>query len=528
MPQVDTIHDVAIVGYGPVGATFANLLSRYGLTVAVVEQAAGIYDKPRAITIDHEVLRVFQACGIADVLEKGIAPHPGTHYLGVDGEVIKIFDPMPPPYPLGWVPTATFVQPDVEQALRAKLTEYAGADVFLSTRATAISQGADVVSLTCSSESGDEIVLRSRYLVAADGANSFVRKQLGIRLDDLEFDEWWMVVDAFAGDLGKRPNKCFQYCWPSRPGTFLPGPGALRRWEIKLLPGEDPAEFGQASNVLRVLQGFTDTSDLEIWRSAVYRFHALLAQRWRAGRIFLMGDAVHQTPPFLGQGLSAGIRDAVNLAWKLAFVLDGKATDSLLDTYELERKPHVTTVVATAKEFGKIIGELDPSAARRRDEMLRTELQSGQAITIRQKFIPDLAAGLIEEQYPLAGSLFVQPTIRLANGGLTRLDDLMPYEFLVVSDDVDVLEDTRSASPKELTQIPVVYAAVTSEDARFSSSGIMILQEQSGLLCKWLEEHKVKAIVVRPDRYVFGAARNATELRVLLRRLGDRLQSQST
>ncbi len=517
-------YDVAIVGYGPVGATFANLLANYGLKIAVIEQAAGIYDKPRAITIDHEVLRVFQACGLAEVAEKGIAPHPGTHYLGVDHEIIKIFDPMPQPYPLGWVPTATFVQPEFEQALRDKLRGYDGADVFLSTRAAGFAQDADGVSLTVEGADGAR-ALRARYVVACDGANSFVRKQLGIRLDDLMFDELWMVVDAFAKDLSKRPNKCFQYCWPSRPGTFLPGPGALRRWEIKMLPGETPEDFASNDNVIKVLQGFTDTSDLEIWRSAVYRFHALLAQRWREGRILLMGDAVHQTPPFLGQGLSAGVRDAFNLAWKLAFVLVGKAGDALLDSYETERKPHVGAVVATAKDFGKIIGELDPAAAQARDERLRAELRAGTAQTIRQKFIPDLAGGLIAAGAPLAGSLFVQPNIRRADGRGVRLDDLLGPGFAIVAGSAEPMTwlaaDTRCGW-KQLGGEQVVIADQPSD----APGGVPALAEEGHLFSDWLRAHGVAAVVVRPDRYVFGAAANAEQLNDLVRQLGALLPAQ--
>src|SRR3954469_25068987 len=162
------IHDVAIVGLGPVGAIFANLLANYGLKIAVVERAADIYDKPRAIALDHEALRVFQACGLGDVMERAIAPHNGTHYLGVDGEVIKIFDPMPPPYPLGWIPNATFVQPDAEQALREKLAKYRNADVFLSTTGLSLAQDDDSVSLRTRVESGGELEIRARYLVGCD------------------------------------------------------------------------------------------------------------------------------------------------------------------------------------------------------------------------------------------------------------------------------------------------------------------------------------------------------------------------
>ncbi|MCK9914379.1 bifunctional 3-(3-hydroxy-phenyl)propionate/3-hydroxycinnamic acid hydroxylase [Microbacteriaceae bacterium K1510] len=509
------LYDVAIVGYGPVGATFANLLSNYGLKIAVVEQAADIYDKPRAITIDHEVLRVFQACGLAATMEKGIAPHPGTHYLGVDREVIKIFDPMPPPYPLGWVPTATMVQPDVERALRDQLARYHRADVFLSARATGFVQDSEGVSLTIE-KAGISHTLRARYLVACDGANSFVRKQLGIRLDDLAFDEWWMVVDALSSDLAKRQDKCFQYCWPSRPGTYLPGPGALRRWEIKLLPGETPADFESNDNIIKVLQGFTDTSDLTIWRSAVYRFHALLAQRWRDGRILLMGDAAHQTPPFLGQGLSAGVRDAFNLAWKLAFVLRGEGGDALLDTYEIERKPHVSAVVATAKAFGKIIGELDVAAARARDARLQAELRAGTAETIRQKFIPDLTSGLIAADAPLAGSLFVQPRIVRPDGGVVRLDDVLPPGFVIVAASSAPLKWLAEQARRDWLEHGGAFVVVGDKTPAEATDGVITLIEEGHLLADWLRSRDVDVVIVRPDRYVFGAASSAGQLNELV------------
>lgn len=508
MPPDDAaLYDVAIVGYGPVGATFANLLAKYGLKIVVVEQAAGIYDKPRAITIDHEVLRVFQACGLDDTIAAHTVPHPGTHYLGVDGQVIKKFDPMPPPYPLGWTPTATFVQPEFETALRSKFATYDKADVLLSTQAVDVTQDDASVSLTVKGDSGER-VLRARYLVACDGANSFVRKKLDIGFDDLAFDEWWMVVDAFDRTATERPTKCFQYCWPSRPGTFLPGPGALRRWEIKILPGEDPATFGERDNVLKVLKAFTDPSKLEIWRSAVYRFHALLAQSWQDGRILLMGDAVHQTPPFLGQGLSAGVRDAVNLAWKLALVLRGDAAPSLLTTYAEERMPHVGALVATAKQFGEIIGELDPVKAAARDKKLRAELQSGQAQTNRQKFIPDLASGLIAQGAPAAGTLFPQPDI-VTLKGKARLDDVLAPEFFIAA-----------ASPIALETLTPASLAIWNR----LQGQRLVIKETGTLFADWLEQNGIVAAVVRPDRAVYGGVRTAGELNALIARLATQLK----
>jgi 3-(3-hydroxy-phenyl)propionate hydroxylase len=517
-------YNVAIVGLGPVGAIFANLLARYGLTVAVVERAAAIYDKPRAITLDHEALRVFQAIGLADYMDATIAPHNGSHYLGVDGELIKIFDPMPPPYPLGWIPNATFVQPDAENALRKKLSEYSDADVFLAASGVSFAQDDETVSLSVRSETRGEFTLHARYLVGCDGANSYVRKQLGIGLEDLAFDEWWMVVDTLTSEPDKRPAKSFQYCWPSRPGTFVPGPGRLRRWEIKLLPGEDPEKTGAADNVLRLLKGFTDTSDLTIWRSAVYRFHALLGQSWRDRRVFLMGDAVHQTPPFLGQGLCAGIRDAANLAWKLALVLHGNADDAVLDSYETERKPHVRAVVASAKEFGTIIGELDPDAAAKRDARLRAELKSGQAVTIRQKFIPDLANGLLADAAKLAGRLFVQPRVRAVDGCIKRLDDELKGEFAIVTRTQEAMSGLSEAALSSWQRLGGERIVIAASGESSNGEGILNVVETGQLFADWMRDNGVEAVIVRPDRYVFGGAATASELNVLVADLVSKLQ----
>lgn len=511
-----SIYDVAIVGLGPVGAIFANLLARRGLNVAVVERTAAVYDKPRAIVVDHEALRIFQAIGLAAYMEGAIAPHNGTQFLGVDGDIIKIFDPMPPPYPLGWIPNATFVQPDAEKALRQNLTEYDNVEVFLSATGLSLAQDEACVSLSVRPDDGDEFTLRARYLVGCDGANSFVRRQIGAGLEDLAFDEWWMVVDALTSEPGKRPAKAFQYCRPSRPGTFVPGPGNLRRWEIKLLPGEDPEIFGSPDNVLRLLEGFTDISDLTIWRSAVYRFHALLGDRWRDRRVLLMGDAVHQTPPFLGQGLCAGIRDAANLAWKLALVLRSDAGDGLLDSYEIERKPHVRAVVASAKEFGTIIGELDLAAAETRDARLRADLKSGKAVTVRQRFIPDLASGLIAPDAKLAGRLFVQPRVRGSDGAVRRLDDLLKAEFAIVAaapEAMGWLSDASLAGWQRLGGECVVIAASGEPSHR---GGILTVVEGENLFAGWMRQNTVAAVIVRPDRYVYGGAENAVQLNMLI------------
>jgi 3-(3-hydroxy-phenyl)propionate hydroxylase len=524
------IYDALIVGYGPVGATMANLAARGGLRVAVVDAAFGIYDKPRALTFDHEVMRIFQACGLADRIWQFTAPHPGTHYLGVDGRVIKKFESLPPPYPLAWPPTMTFVQPEVERVLREGVAASASVDVLLGQRAVAFTQDDQGVTLTVQDVMrGTPHVLQARTLLGCDGANSFVRKQLAIPLEDLGFDEWWMVVDVRIKHPVELPPRGIQYCWPSRPATFIPGPGILRRWEIKLLPGEGPEDFGREENVVLQISRFVDPSRVEIWRSAVYRFHALLAQRWRQGRVFLMGDACHQTPPFLGQGMCAGIRDAGNLAWKLAMVLREGAPDTLLDTYEAERKPHVHALVATAKEFGQIIGQLDPDAARIRDDTLRGQLERGEAETIRQRFIPDLAAGVTDcdPHARAAGALFVQPKIRSHAGADARsdvvlMDDLLGFNFLIATTTAQAQSWLAPESLeiwRRLGGDRVVIGGAGQRQVALRD-GVRYLSEADSLFAAWMQQLDCSAVVVRPDRYVFGAARDAAQLNRLVAAVG--------
>jgi 3-(3-hydroxy-phenyl)propionate hydroxylase len=524
-------YDVLIVGFGPVGATMANLLARRGLRVGVVETELDIYDKPRALTFDHEVMRIFQACGLAARIAEFTSPHRGTHFLGVDGRVIKKFDPLLPPYPLAWPPTSTFVQPELERLLREGVAG-AAVDVFLGHCAVAFTQDDKGVALTVRSiAQGNERVLHARVLLGCDGANSFVRKQLDIALEDLGFDEWWMVVDTLIRRPVDLPARSIQYCWPSRPSTFVPGPDNLRRWEIKLLPGERPEEFGRYENVVEQIARFVDPSCMEVWRSAVYRFHALLAERWRHGRVFLLGDACHQTPPFLGQGLCAGIRDAANLAWKLAMVLQHDAPDALLDSYEQERKPHVRTLVATAKEFGQIIGELDPAAARIRDETLRGQLERGEAETIRQRFVPNLTTGIIDRDPAArgAGILFVQPNIQRtrqdANGDTVLLDDLLGFGFLIAADTAEpqtwLTPESRALWRRlDGERIVIARPGETRRPGGLDDDDIQSLMETDGLFAAWMAQHECAAVVVRPDRYVFGMANDAAQLNRLVAAVG--------
>jgi 3-(3-hydroxy-phenyl)propionate hydroxylase len=330
-----------------------------------------------------------------------------------------------------------------------------------------------------------------------------------------------VVVDAIVHDLSAVPAHTTQYCRPRRPGSFVMAPGRMRRWELKLMPGESPDALREPEALRRALAEFVDPGAVEIWRSAVYRFHALVADRWRAGRVFLLGDAAHQMPPFLGQGLCAGVRDAANLAWKLPRVLRGDAPERLLDSYEAERRPHVARVVGLAKARGLIIGELDPAAAEARDARLRAEAL-GRPPRLRHQYIPGLEAGLIDldgEGRPRApaGEPFVQPRVRDRAGREGLLDDLAGPGFLLACGSASAaawLDAEGRAALARIGARPIVLGPAGDDEA--APPGWLSLEDLDGVFAHWSGAAGVGAALVRPDRYVFGAAADAAGLSRLI------------
>lgn len=520
-------YDLIISGLGPVGAALAVLLGHEGIRVAVIERHPTIFDKPRAIVLDHEALRLLQFCRIDPEFYDGISPHPGTDFLGVDGQLIKLFDPMSAPYPLGWPPTVTFLQPKLEAALRGELARCESVDIFLSEEVTGIRQNSETVTvMTSHAQSGQPREFTSRWLVGCDGANSLVRQEIGSELDDQNFNEWWLVVDAWLVGEADLPRKVTQYCQPSRPGTLVIGPNNLRRWEIKLLPDERPGDFDNAEAVQRVLSRFVNLDHIDIWRSAVYNFGARVAKEWQLDRIFIAGDAAHQTPPFLGQGLCAGLRDAANLGWKLIQVLKYGAGPDLLKTYGEERYAHTETVIRHAKDFGLIIGELDEQRARKRDVELRTALNHGTMKTVRQDFIPGLRAGMIESlRGPLAGTLFIQPKVTTSEGKSTLLDDILQPRFLIVGADASVLDWIDADAMKAWAAIGGQCAILSGSDIPPAdrSPNAIYLRAPNGDLAGWLARGDGRAALIRPDRYVYGVAKNEQDLKRLITEVTRRL-----
>ena len=501
--------DVIVVGFGPTGATLAAQLGLRGVRVLVIDRAPGIYQKPRAFALDHEVQRIFQNIGVMRAIEAYIAPFTDSEYYGADGQLIKRFANMAPPYPQGYVPSVVFTQPPVEAALRARVRAIPGVTVRLSVTFIGFEPTLDGVAVRLRTDDGAIEPVLARYLVGADGASSTVRQLAGIELDDLAFDEPWLVVDVRVNEHGtaKLPKVCLQCCEPERPATYLIGVGNHRRWEIMLNPDEAAIEHLSDAQVWSLLSRWITPADGELWRHASYRFHALVARQWRNGAVFVAGDAAHQQPPFTGQGMCQGVRDATNLGWKLAAVMHGRAGPALLDTYAAERSRHVTHLTSVIKQIGQLICERDLVRARARDAALIAAAGGAIPTTTRQELIPPLEAGLIaDDGHAANGRLFPQPRIT-PDGRL--LDEIAAPGWRIVSVNADVRAD---------------HCIDQQMDVRDVTIGPAGLREADGVVAAWFDRFQCTAAIVRPDHYVYGVATDCASLTQQLDQLAIRLQ----
>ena len=346
---------VIVVGGGPVGVAAAMECARHGFDVTLVEKSTEVYDLPRAIVMDDEIQRALVLSGMSG-LESVTSPMPGAEFVNPVGERIIGFE-MPEGLVtgLGYPPVVRYYQPDLEAFMRAAARR-AGVTFLLGDEVVAVEQ--DDRGVTVRLARGES--LTAGWLIAADGAASPIRKALGLRFDSLGFDQDWLVVDTelHEGADPPIPRLVQQICDPARPTTFVPGYGRYRRWEFQVQEGETRESMTDPASVWSLLSPWMTPADARIVRAVVYRFHATVASSMRVGRVFIAGDAGHQMPPFLGQGLCSGVRDAANLGWKLAMVEKGLAGDALLDTYDAERRPHATAVVAHAADTGKLVDQL--------------------------------------------------------------------------------------------------------------------------------------------------------------------------
>lgn len=457
----DAQSDVAIIGCGPVGATLAHLLAQQGLTARVIEREPGAYHLPRAVHFDDEVMRVFQGIGLAEAILPQTRLSPGMRFLDPEGRLLLDWSRPMAVGPQGWNASYRFHQPGLEAVLRGAFADQPRIAFEPNTAVTAVTVAAGGVTLATTA--GPR---RARWVVGCDGARSFLRGVIGGGMADLGFDERWLVVDLILrrprDDLG---DYSLQFCDPDRPATYVRGVGERRRFEITLHPGEAPEGVMPEAETWRLLARWITPEDAVLERGAVYTFRSAVARRWRAGPLFLAGDSAHLTPPFLGQGMCAGIRDAANLAWKMARVAQGLADDALLDSYQAERAPHAQAYIETAIRLGGLIN------TRAMAEALTNAPDEGPA---RMQSIGPALGGFTA---PL-GRPAPQPI--LADG--TRLDDRVGHRFALL-----LRADVAEALPPTLA------------DGLSARGAVLVPHDPL--------EHA--AMLVRPDRQLLATAPDA-------------------
>ena len=471
--------DVAIVGLGPVGATLTGLLGRRGLRVLAIEKDRDVFPLPRAAHVDHTGLRTIQEMGCLDEMLPSMVRNMRLDLLDAERKLLARV-PADQESVSGLPTSVYFYQPEFDGRLRRQAGSFPSVDMRIGSEMVGLSQDANGVTLALKDRSGSSIT-RVGWVVGCDGAWSPVREASGIKLESLDFDEQWLVLDL----LLDRPHPALpvdhviEVCDPARPYLTTPISTNRQRFEFMVLPGENPDELRKPDTVARLLEGWLPEAQYKVERAAVYTFHGLLARSWRSGRVFIAGDAAHQTPPFLGQGMCAGIRDASNLAWKLALVLKNGASPAILDTYEAERSPHAKQVIEAAIRIGRVVCELDSARAAERNRQLRAHdprVENELAFAL-----PRLQRGaLILEG---GGALFIQPRL---DGH--RLDDVIGQRFLI-------LARTQAT----------LGASLQWWRAQVDAKVIVLAESPNDQLLRWLDRYAADVAVVRPDRYVLGA-----------------------
>lgn len=468
--------EVLICGFGPVGQLLTLLLTGLGVRVIAVDEAGEPYALPRAAVIDDEVLRIFQSVGLDAAILRDAQAQESVTFVTNRGKKVEVLRPVGGS--LGHPPLVSIHQPSMERAMVSAIDERGEADVRWGTRVETLDRAADHVDAYVRPACGGRTSrIRARYVVACDGGRSFARRALQIPFGGSTFAQRWLVLDGLLDKpLAKVPNPHF-IGDVGRPTVSLPMSPGRHRWEWMLHPHENAAEFERESRIRELAAPYISDERVEFERAVVYTFHMRRAARWRAGRVFLAGDAAHLTPPFAGQGFSSGARDAQNLAWKLEAVLRG-GSPRLLDSYETERRPHVTSMQNLAVRWGGIVQTSSPAVGRIRDGLIGMADTTRLLALIREqvKPLPTYGAGAFAERparLPFrrgVGSLFPQPN---------RIDDELGDRWSVVAGSPSTARAWRDRG---------VTSIVSPVDP-------------------WLRANNSDWALLRPDKFVFAAGR---------------------
>ena len=518
--------DVAIIGGGPVGTLLAILLGQRGKRVTLVERWSQAYGRPRAVTYDHEIARILATLGIDSEHDSAISYHDELYYWkDVRGENLQIVD-WQSQSASGWRVRYWFNQPDLEARLTSIVDGMPGVTQLRGWEGTELVDDGDgvTVSLTRNPQeagaSGETRTLRAKYLVGADGANSFVRNALGIENEDRGYFFDWLILDLIPQEDYVAQPMQWQLCDPKRPTTIVPGGPGRRRWEFMVLPDESAQELQTPERAWELLKPWGMTPEnAELERSAVYRFQARWAKTWNRGRCVIAGDAAHLMPPFAGEGMCAGLRDAFALGWRLNAILEDKLCDAVLDSYTTERLEHAKHYIEFSQELGKIICIADEKEAAERDVKMKADLKARNNQPVPTD-VCHLGPGAWSAESAHAGELSVQGVVDV-NGTRDRFDQAVGHGWFVIGLDADPAHALGSERLEQLALLEGRTARIGTPGATGTPCDAVDIEETYK---RWLAGIDATYVVLRPDFYVAATAKGAELLRQRFDELVAKLQ----
>lgn len=556
---MNTIYDVAIVGLGPTGLILANSLGLRGHRVLVLEREPQFYGNARAVYTDDECMRVYQSIGLDEVLQQDMLVDIPVQLVYGDGTPMVTIRDLDQPY--GWPLYNFFYQPYMETTLTQGLTRFRNVTLMRGRELVDFSQDEQGVTLihqaTQSYRYSDETdvkvqadaectgdldiqSIRAKYMVGADGGRSVVRTQLKIDMTGKNFPEPWLVVDLKQkdGEEGLRHIPYFNfYCDPDLPAVSCPQPDGFHRFEFMLQKGQTKEYMERPSTVREMISRYVDPNKFEVKRKLVYTFNALMANKWREGRILLAGDAAHMTPQFMGQGMSSGVRDAYNLAWKLDLVLRDLASDALLDSYEKERRDHAQSMIDISVWLKDMVSMSNPATSVLRNVAVATTLATPIAkdwlkkggvkpkpVYKKGKYFGAMRKGLNGPE----GKMVPQPLVRLSNGKRVKLDSVLGEGFALVGYGVDPRNTVSGEWYPLMEALGISFTTLFDYPgrpqgnvgvARDTAPGLSEVEDLHGRMTDWFQKAGYKhgaVALIRPDKYCFGIAQGS-EINSLLR-----------
>lgn len=513
--KTEFMTEVAILGAGPVGLTLANYLSKQGVQVTVIEQLDQLIDYPRAIGIDDEALRTIQSLGLVEQVLPHTTPNHAMRFLTPKGHCFADIQPLTREF--GFSRRNAFIQPQVDNVLLQGLKQYPKTEVLFSRQLMEFSQDAQSVTLKMQNKQGQDEVVKAQYLIACDGGNSVVRRTLNIGFDGKTAPNQWIVIDIENDPLAT-PH-IYLCCDPVRPYVSAALPHGIRRFEFMVMPGETQEELSKPENIHKLLEKvLPNTQNIEVIRQRVYTHNARIAEKFRVDRILLAGDAAHIMPVWQGQGYNSGMRDAFNLGWKMALVIQGKAGPELLDSYQIERKDHAKAMIDLSVMAGHVLAPPKKWQGFVRDGIAYAlnyiKPIKQYLLEMRFKPMPQYHEGMLipntQKNSPV-GKMFIQPKVQLVTGEHVLLDEVIGNDFAILAWGVDPQWGLSAASMQQWKKLGVKFIQVLpaiqlQNEKRKQYDGVICVGDIGTEIRTWFGRTNDSMVILRPDRFVAALA----------------------